>query len=267
MGKAKKAKPNRALSKPYNKESLSKLKSRRPLPRKPGTTPDQAPTIPFGPADRILLVGEGDFSFARSLLNTHGCSSLVATCYDNHSVLLEKYPQARTYVDELEAEVDVQVVYNVDATKLSKAPRCIRDGTFDRIVFNFPHVGGLTKDVNRQVRHNQELLVGFFNSALPLLSPTGLVVLTIFEGEPYTLWNVRDLGRHVGLKVGRSFKFEATAYPGYKHARTLGNIKDGGGWKGEDRGSRTYLFESDDRETQQPSPEKVRRYDTDDSDD
>lgn len=112
-----------------------------------------------------------------------------------------------------------------------------------------------------------ELLVGFFKSALPLLAPAGLIVLTVFEGEPYSLWNVRDLGRHVGLKVGRSFKFQATAYPGYKHARTLGNIRDGGGWKGEDRGARTYLFETNDRETQQPPEKKPRQNDSDDSDD
>ena len=31
----------------------------------------------------------------------------------------------------------------------------MKKGGFDRVVFNFPHVGGLTKDVNRQVRHNQ----------------------------------------------------------------------------------------------------------------
>ena len=80
---------------------------------------------------------------------------MVATCYDNHSTLLEKYPQAKTYAEELEAEADIRVLFDVDATKLSKAPRRVRNGTFDRIVFNFPHVGGLTKDVNRQVRHNQ----------------------------------------------------------------------------------------------------------------
>jgi len=92
------------------------------------------------------------------------------------------------------------------------------------------------------------LLVGFFKSALPLLTPDGAIVVTIFEGEPYTLWNVRDLARHVGLKIERSFKFEAKAYPGYKHARTLGNISGGGGWKGEDRPSRTYILEVRDRE-------------------
>lgn len=45
--------------------------------------------------------------------------------------------------------------YGVDATKLDKGGKEVRKGNFDRIIFNFPHVGGLTKDVNRQVRHNQ----------------------------------------------------------------------------------------------------------------
>ena len=91
-----------------------------------------------------------------------------------------------------------------------------------------------------------ELLVSFFQSAIPLLSPNGRIIVTIFEGKPYDLWNIRDLARHVGLKVLRSFRFQASAYPGYKHARTLGNIKDGGGWKGEDRTARTYIFDSKD---------------------
>jgi 25S rRNA (uracil2634-N3)-methyltransferase len=64
---------------------------------------------------------------------------------------------------------------------------------------------------------------------------------------PYTLWNIRDLGRHSGLQVERSFKFQAQAYPGYRHARTLGVIKgkdgkEGGGWKGEERESRSFVF-------------------------
>ena len=103
-----------------------------------------------------------------------------------------------------------------------------------------------------------ELLVAFFKSALALLSPNGQVVMTVLEGDPYELWNVRDLARHAGLKVHRSFRFEASAYPGYKHARTLGNIDGGGGWKGENRPARTYLFESKENE-QLNTPVKGRK--------
>lgn len=107
--------------------------------------------------------------------------------------------------------------------------------------------------------------MGFFKSALPLLASDGSIVVTIFEGEPYTLWNVRDLARHVGLKVQRSFKFEACAYPGYKHARTLGNIRDDGGWKGEDRASRTYIFEAKDQDSGS-APNKPQKGDSGDED-
>lgn len=92
-----------------------------------------------------------------------------------------------------------------------------------------------------------ELLVSFFQRALTSLAPGGSITVTLFEGEPYTLWNIRDLARHSGLQVERSFKFQSSAYPGYHHARTLGVVKSrtgqaGAGWKGEDRLARSYVF-------------------------
>jgi 25S rRNA (uracil2634-N3)-methyltransferase len=87
------------------------------------------------------------------------------------------------------------------------------------------------------------MLVSFFKAVKPLLAPHGTVIVTLFEGEPYTLWNIRDLARHSGLEVQRSFRFQADAYPGYAHARTLGNLEGGGGWKGEERLSRSYVFQ------------------------
>lgn len=154
-------------------------------------------------------------------------------------------------------------------------------GPWDVIVFNFPHVGGLSTDVNRQVRANQELLVTFFKACVPLLSypnspdsdeyyddsdsddlpfisddernfsrskkEPGKIIVTLFEQEPYTLWNIRDLARHVGLRVVTSFRFPWTSYPGYSHARTIGDIKSQGserrGWRGEERAARSYIFE------------------------
>lgn len=97
-----------------------------------------------------------------------------------------------------------------------------------------------------------ELLVSFFKNAMPALASstarsTSSIIVTLFEGEPYTLWNIRDLARHSGLQVEKSFKFQAKAYPGYKHARTLGVVKgkngeDGGGWRGEERPARSFVF-------------------------
>ena len=107
-------------------------------------------------------------------------------------------------------------------------------------MFLFPHVGGKTTDVNRQVRANQALVVGFLEGAKRMLKPGGKVVVSVFEGAPYELWGVRNLARHVGLVVEASGRWEWERWPGYRHARTLGDLE--GGWKGEERGARVYVF-------------------------
>lgn len=226
-------------------------------PSKPAAKPSKpAPTIPFDPEDHILLIGEGDFSFAASIVEHHGACDLTATSYESQSSLFEKYdPQAEKHTSYITEEGQT-VLYNIDATKLPKYKSLTRapGGLWDVIIFNFPHVGGKSTDVNRQVRFNQELLVSFFKGAMEIVKQDGRIVVTLFEGEPYTLWNIRDLGRHVGLEMVRSFAFQWSAYPGYKHARTLGNVEGGGGWKGEEREARSYVLRR--RDAEGPVPQR-----------
>jgi 25S rRNA (uracil2634-N3)-methyltransferase len=164
------------------------------------------------------------------------------------------------------------VLWGVDARELGGRKEVRRAGPFDWVVFMFPHVGGKSADVNRQVRANQGLLVGFFRSANGLLRKAerdgaerqgdadgeedgrpegGSILVTLFEGEPYSLWNIRDLARASGLVVRRSWKFDASMFPRYSHARTAGVIMKGGvdgnevsdtAWKGEERDARMYEF-------------------------
>ncbi|PYI26811.1 hypothetical protein BP00DRAFT_406381 [Aspergillus indologenus CBS 114.80] len=322
------------------------------------------PIVPFGKKDRILLVGEGDFSFARSLIRQYRCKNVLATCYDSKDTLQRKYPQVELNIRDILATFSSpasskasssedknpslgpkrqlpKVLFSVDARKLGLPAGGGKDvrhgwsrrerrrpawqqarnvaltsapdgGQWDIISFNFPHVGGLSTDVNRQVRANQELLVAFFKACIPLLSLSqgpveddesyewedyegsdsetsqdddddvaaidkplrsitaagqaegqhtsgpGRILVTIFEGEPYTLWNIKDLARHAGLRVVTSFKFPWACYQDYSHARTLGEIEGKcggrGGWRGEDRDARTYVFEL--RRDDQPVPGK-----------
>jgi 25S rRNA (uracil2634-N3)-methyltransferase len=129
----------------------------------------------------------------------------------------------------------------------------------------------LTKFLLQLTSWVPELLVSFFKKAMPSLALGGSIIVTLFEGEPYTLWNVRDLARHSGLQVERSFKFQASAYPGYHHARTLGVVKSktgeaGAGWKGEDRLARSYVFIRKGEELR-GRPSKRKRDDTSSDDD
>lgn len=241
---------------------------------------NREPTIPFDVFDNILLVGEGDLSFALSLLHDHGCASLTATTYDSEVALIEKYPHVVDAIRQIKDE-DQEVMHDVDAQKLSSNKDLKKKAPFDRIIFNFPHIGGVSTDVNRQVRANQALLAAFFQSSIALLKPsTGTVLVTLFESEPYTLWNVRDLARHAGLTVLRSWKFEREVYPLYKHARTAGVIKNKAGeasdtaWKGEDRAARTYEFGLKEEEgdwrakrVEMKAAKKRKARDDDDSDD
>ncbi|KAJ5373620.1 hypothetical protein N7517_005626 [Penicillium concentricum] len=370
-------------------------------PKKISLQANQRPIVPFLRKDRILLVGEGDFSFARSLVKQYKCRKVCATCYDSKETLYNKYPQAPQNVSDIigapakpdptsddtekqdeesksedqdssndaekqpeESKSEDQestnpnpnqqspkVVFSVDARKLGtpagggkeirtgftrrerKRPAWYQQdepvgppyqpgGPWDVICFNFPHVGGLSTDVNRQVRSNQELLVAFFKACIPLVSKPpplmdadddewvyadgeeseeeddddeeeevaegeelgkdddttgkgfrtgpGQILVTLFEGEPYTLWNIKDLARHAGLVVVTSFRFPWTSYEGYSHARTAGHIegKDGerGGWRGEDREARMYVFEVKQKE-QAKKGGKKRARDDDSSDD
>jgi 25S rRNA (uracil2634-N3)-methyltransferase len=179
---------------------------------------------------------------------------VTSTSFDSDEEVRAKYPTFAQIHDELSALTPpVPIHHSIDATKLGsyKALRSAeeREGGWDTIAFMFPHTGGLSTDVNRQVRANQALLIGFFNSCIsshkdrPFLRDGGRVLVCLFEGDPYTLWNIKDLARHAGLKVLESYKFASEDYPGYAHVRTLGAIEGGGAWKGEDRKARMYMFE------------------------
>ena len=71
------------------------------------------------PSDFVLLVGEGNFSFARALARRFGGlgTRIVATSYDTREQVLAKYPDATEILEELNT-AGVTVVHGVDATQL-----------------------------------------------------------------------------------------------------------------------------------------------------
>ncbi|KAK2464736.1 hypothetical protein APHAL10511_003154 [Amanita phalloides] len=123
---------------------------------KAATSPAKRQTIPFRPIDKVLLIGEGNFSFTRALVRLYddeaaggsgGSSTAVfmpptnitATAYDSEEDCYAKYPDAKEIVEQV-TKSGVQVLFGADATKLHKL-HALKGKKWDKIIWNFPHTG------------------------------------------------------------------------------------------------------------------------------
>ncbi|KAK6541480.1 hypothetical protein TWF694_007289 [Orbilia ellipsospora] len=240
------SKPSAPL-KPHHRSKITKSQSKPKPKSKQIHTQNTKPIIPFTPTSSLLLIGEGDFSFTNSLINTPHISPtaiLTTTTNESEPSTLQKYPHSEPTITTLKSSHH-KLLFNIDVTK--KYPKAITSKRYDGIIFNFPHIGGLSTHLDRQIRGNQELLLSFFKNSVPLLSDTGSIIVTLFEGLPYSQWNTRELAKSCGLACSRSFKFDGSVYVGYKHMRTIGARDRDGDWKGEERGARSFIFEVADK--------------------
>lgn len=147
--------------------------------------------IPFEKDDTILLIGEGNFSYAVSLLSplhSHPPHLVLATAYDSEAVCYEKYPDAAAHVERIRA-AGARVEFGVDAAQMSKCKAIGKEPRWSRIVFNFPHAGELQpppsgflahslrslpgagiKDQDRNILTNQHLILAFLRACPPILT-------------------------------------------------------------------------------------------------
>lgn len=172
-----------------------------------GSTPPMPPpppaacrpsTVTGRPAQRLLIVGDGDFSFSRAILPALPPTTrhVVATClHPSREELVGRYPTAAANLDGLLGDARVRVCFGVDATDLADTLRRATgeeeveldgsgDGRFDRVVWNFPHCLG-----KANIAANRRLLEAFLRNAAPLLAPStagaggGEVLLALCRGQ------------------------------------------------------------------------------------
>ncbi|XP_020704974.2 heavy metal-associated isoprenylated plant protein 41 isoform X3 [Dendrobium catenatum] len=177
-------------------------------------------------AQKILLVGEGDFSFSLYLATAFGSAfNIVATSLDSYAVLLKKYPKAQSNVEVLK-KVGATILHEIDATRL-KDDVFLRNHKFDRIIFNFPHVGFFGKEDNPAlISLHQELLLGFFYNASQMLQPFGEIHVRHKTSTPFSDWNLTDLAERSSLTLFKSAPFKIEDYPGYNNKRGDGSRSD-----------------------------------------
>ncbi|KAK9134047.1 hypothetical protein Scep_013575 [Stephania cephalantha] len=191
---------------------------------------------------RILLVGEGDFSFSACLGRAFGrADNMVATSLNSQEFLKRNYGNAMSNVDSLRSRGCI-VIHNVDATKMAGNRRS-NDVTYDRIVYNFPHAGfSKNEPVKDHLRRNRDLVSDFMANAAKMIDETGEIHISHKCNYFFQQWGLQKLGEKNGLVLVEEVKFELSDYPGY-------NTKYGyGGDKNFDcNPSRTYKFRLKDR--------------------
>ncbi|XP_074293902.1 uncharacterized protein At4g26485-like [Silene latifolia] len=180
---------------------------------------------------KILLVGEGDFSFALSLANAFGkASKIFATSLDSQDEVMLKYRAGESNLEDLK-DKNCTILHEVDAHALS-SHAVLQRHRFDRIIFNFPHanvplLGGhhMFRPENDylQIELHKNLIKGFFKSAYKLLSKTGEIHVTHKTSHPFDRWNITELAEEEGLNLIDEAPFYKWEYPGYTNKKGEGH--------------------------------------------
>ncbi|XP_004308252.1 PREDICTED: uncharacterized protein At4g26485-like [Fragaria vesca subsp. vesca] len=148
---------------------------------------------------KILLVGEGNFSFASCLAKGFGSAkNMVATSLDSRESVLAKYSNAAPRnLTELE-DMGCVILHEVDVHIMRQHPLLL-DQLFDRIVFNFPHAGfNFMENQKSQIKLHQDLVRRFFDSACEMLKESGEVHITHKTSHPFSRWEIVKLAEEVG---------------------------------------------------------------------
>ena len=152
-------------------------------------------------------------------------SMLVSTCFESEDELRRKYSSFAGRVRALRS-AGATILFNVDAQMLHEHPDLIAlDRNFHVCVFNFPHVGGGSREADRVA--NVAMLSLFFKSAMlaPFLRANRSHVHVVLRNTPfYQSWNIRSIAKDAGLTYRDAERFESQVFQelGYQAVRTSG---------------------------------------------
>ena len=193
---------------------------------RPGTDPLKpitAQTI-AGDNNQVLILGDGDFSFTSAFVDqVGGGDRLVATSYDALDDIVRKYPgQQSDGIRPASANIDgvqsagATVRHGVDATALADTLNV--DGPFDSVVFNYPHVPEASRG---GTANTKAMLDNFFGNAGQVMADDGRIYVTLANERALSRLKPVQLAQDNGWKLLDTMDFDPTAFPGYRHQRTV----------------------------------------------
>lgn len=201
----------------------------------------------FASGERILLIGEGNFSFACQLCeHLQDGRGIFATAFDGEASLNRKYSDAAAARKNIEEKFGGTTLVGVDATRIHRVKEF--RNAFSKIVWNFPHMGAGEKDVAKSIEDHKKLLFDFFKSAVKCLDPekNASIHVALKAGEPYKSWRIVQVLKEAApdLELQTVVPFALHAWPGYSHRRTLGFSEKFSKKDSEElaKGAKVYVF-------------------------
>lgn len=159
----------------------------------------------------VLLVGEGNLSFAKSIASSSlfGISAMTASTYESERSLSE---EGKSNADALK-RMGVTVMHNVDATRLENE---LKPTQFDTIIFQFPNVG--SREPIHGHNPNHILLRKFLKSAAAFLKLSGKILVSTVDSPHYEgAFQVEDAAKFGGFDAPEAYPFDPAMFSGYSH--------------------------------------------------
>ena len=158
---------------------------------------------------RVLVLGDGDFSFSSTLLSTlrhipdFESSSFLVTSFDPYGEITGKYSESSSLLKDLSEFNNVTVRHDVDAT-VSMVNLLDDAGVsdFTDIVFNFPHLG------LEDAKLHSRLLAHFLHHAKHVLHPCGTVYISLAVAQA-DRWGIGSVIRASGCVLSDTVPFDA----------------------------------------------------------
>ncbi|WP_109436581.1 Rossmann-like fold-containing protein [Aquimarina sp. AU119] len=165
-----------------------------------------------GHSSKTLLLGEGNFSFTKSIITSNPSKKedVIATTIESLDEVTSKYANASSNISYIKSS-GVEVLHNIDATNLP-----VPSQKYGNIIFNFPF-----KSVPRpqQTVVNSKLMKDFIKSAEKVVEKGGLVFIT---QKKYwaTRFKLAILADGTSFKLVGNKEFDQNLFEGYQHRMT-----------------------------------------------